>query len=132
MAAYLELCGDAMSLGGRPDDAYEVVRDAVADIPDSFGRSKVIGLAAARAGDRDTALTESYTLAHHHEPRAFGETDYLRARIAALVGDQREAVRLLRRAIINGFYDYQMLRACPDLESLRNNPEYRRLIEPKG
>jgi serine/threonine protein kinase/tetratricopeptide (TPR) repeat protein len=129
---FLELWSDAMYLTGRADDAYQVVLDAVHGLPDSFDRSKVIGLAAARAGDRDAAYTQMFTLAQTRAHRVFGESDFLRARIAAQLGDREEALRLLRRAIVNGFWDYPALRCCPDLQPLREDPEFRRLVEPKG
>lgn len=122
---------DAMYLAGDAERAYAMVLESAKQWPDSFERSKVIGLAAARAGDADVALQQMFALSRFDRQFTFGEADYVRARIAALIGDRDEALRLLRRAIINGFSDYSALHCCPDLEPLWQDPEFRRLIRPK-
>jgi tetratricopeptide (TPR) repeat protein len=128
---FVECRSDALYLAGRADDAYAMVLESADGWPDSFERSKVIGLAAARAGDVDIALAQMLALSQPRGPFSYGKADHVRARIAALLGDSREALRLLRRAIVNGFWDYSTLERCPDLESMWNDPEARRLIEPK-
>jgi hypothetical protein len=129
---FVECRSDAMYLAGRADEAYALVLESADGWPDSSERSRVIGLAAARAEDRDAALAHVLGISGSGGPFTFGESDYVRARIAALAGDRREVMRLLRRAIVNGFWDYPALRRCPDLESLREDPGFRWLIAPKG
>jgi tetratricopeptide (TPR) repeat protein len=53
---------------------------------------------------------------------------YQLARGHALSGEQEEAVQWLRRAVERGYRAYDLMRRDPDLESLRDLPDYRELV----
>lgn len=52
-----------------------------------------------------------------------------RARVRALMGEEEEAVRLLRRSVSNGFGDFFRLKLHPDFSRLGDRAEYRELLQ---
>ena len=104
-----------------------------------------LGALAARRGDREEALRISRWLESLDRPYLFGYNHVWRARIAALLGDRAEAVRLLGMAFARGLkHDGTFLPDKParvsgvwshrdiDLESLRTYPPFQQLMRPKG
>ena len=53
---------------------------------------------------------------------------YQLARGHALSGDKEQAVQWLRQAVERGYRAYDLMRRDPDLESLRDLPDYRELV----
>lgn len=51
-----------------------------------------------------------------------------RARLKALMGEDAEAIRLLRRAVSNGFGDFVRLKLHPDFSHLRERPEFSEIL----
>jgi serine/threonine protein kinase/tetratricopeptide (TPR) repeat protein len=125
-------CFDAMYLSGHAEEAHALVLEGAPTWADPFERARLLGLAAARAGHEDAARKQMLVLAELDTPVRYGQGAYARARIAALLGDRDAALHLLRRAIANGFWDYPALRSCPDLETLRDDPDIRELVAPRG
>jgi hypothetical protein len=67
-----------------------------------------------------------------NRPYLFGRETVWRARVAALLGEADRAVRLLVRAFAEGHSHGVELHADPDLEPLREDEAFRRLLRPKG
>jgi hypothetical protein len=90
-----------------------------------------VGVLAARDGDRATAMNISQQLASV-SGYTMGWNTYLRACIAAQLGEKNAAVELLRRAFAAGKQMSLKIHRNIDLEPLWNDPEFQELIEPKG
>jgi serine/threonine protein kinase/Tfp pilus assembly protein PilF len=123
----------AAVLAGRPgriDDAVASLDRAIQLAP---GRGQVRagrGVLLARLGRRDDALHDAKE-AERLDPRP--EVLYQAAGIYALTGqtnptDRREAFRLLAAALRHG-YGFDLIEIDPDLRPIREQPEYRRLLE---
>ena len=65
-----------------------------------------------------------------------GRFTYERALIAARLGERERALTLLRQAVGEGLpaipYLYPEIEVDPDFDSLRSDPAFHRLLEPKG
>ncbi|HSL68814.1 MAG TPA: hypothetical protein VK864_01165, partial [Longimicrobiales bacterium] len=131
LAHYNNLAG-ALYRANQWDDAARLFETLAAAHPvqraDLYGR---LGAIAARRGDR--ALTQRYLaiLKHLDWPNE-GPTyeAYIScARIAALLGQESEALQYLRIAVGGQGLD---LHADMDFESLRNNPDFREFTRPRG
>jgi len=59
-----------------------------------------------------------------HEP----EVHYNLACSYALLGEKKKAIETLRKAVILGYRDYSHMQEDPDLESLRNDEEFKEII----
>ncbi|MGD8322534.1 MAG: hypothetical protein PVJ02_18930, partial [Gemmatimonadota bacterium] len=91
-----------------------------------------LGAAAAREGDTDRAEQLARHLATLGNPELNGSGTLARARIAALLGNETEAVDLLRRAFSEGVAYGIWIHRDVDLEPLRDDPAYQELVRPKG
>jgi DNA-binding winged helix-turn-helix (wHTH) protein/TolB-like protein len=60
------------------------------------------------------------------------EAGYKIAQAYALLGDKASALRVLERSINNGFFPYPYLTADPLLDSLRQEPQFAKLMEAAG
>jgi hypothetical protein len=98
--------------------------------PDQLHYMGYIGTAAARLGDRVTALA-SMTLLERAGAQSRGVYTYWRADIAALLGERDHALALLREARDQGRAIYFQLHSDPDLESLRTDPAFVDLERPR-
>jgi tetratricopeptide (TPR) repeat protein len=135
---YCDVChgviiADMMALLGRPDDGYAYVLEAFEDAQEDGDKWLSIGIAAARAGDDETAREMAARFAREDDPERpdFGRA-YNRACIAAQLGEREEALRLLREAIVQGLPDIISLHCDLDLEPLWDDPESQELVRPKG
>lgn len=61
-----------------------------------------------------------------------GRTTYARAQIAAQAGDLDLAMMLLRQAFAEGYAFGTTLHSAPEFAPLRDEPEFRELLRPKG
>ena len=92
----------------------------------------LLGVTAARRGDRDEAMRWSDELTGITNPYIRGANKLWQALIAATLGDRDVAVNLLRDAFREGLYvtrsifDYDM-----DLDSLRDYQPFIDLIRPR-
>jgi hypothetical protein len=100
-----------------------------ADLVDALGHQ---GAIAARQGDAESARRFASELASVDLPRVHGWNTYWRAKISALLGEEVEAVALLRRSFSEGNRYGIWLHRDPDLESLRDYPPFQELMEPEG
>jgi len=121
-----------LALLGRHDDAHRLATALLVDQPESWERQARVGIEAAWIGDSSTAKKASRQLATVKEPFTMGRPSYLRAAIAAQLGETDEAIRLLRQATTLGFSDYRGLHVDVDLESIRHHPEFQEILRPKG
>lgn len=120
----------ALILADRPDEADTLLRELATEGEDTEVATLLATL-AARRGEATTALGISSELQGRGGP-GFGGDSYLRARIAARLGDRDGAVTLLREAIANGMAFSIWLHRDIDLQPLRGYPPYEELIRPKG
>jgi serine/threonine protein kinase len=132
----------------RPDERYEQARTLARLGHDAAAETILVRLATERSGDLRTLAERGVIAARQgraaeaerigeqlRRERAqydFGFTSYARARIAAHSGDRALALALLRQAFAEGFVGGSALHADPGLAPLREEPEFRELLRPKG
>ena len=92
----------------------------------------MVGVLAARTGDRATATRISSELEHLTGARLFGDHTYYRAGIAATLGDKERAVALLREAFTQGQAFGITVHSSLLFESLSQYRPFAELIRPKG
>ena len=90
-----------------------------------------VGVAAARLGERDEADSIAARLIGDRRPFTFGAPRLWAARIAAVMGDREEAVALLHRARREGHSRLYLFHIDRDLDSLRDFPAFRELLQPR-
>jgi len=91
-----------------------------------------LGGLAARRGDSTEAARISRWLAELDGPDLRGGNTYFRARIASLLGERDEALRLLQQSQRDGLLDFWLvIHTEPDFASLRDHPPFREFIRPK-
>jgi len=133
-----------MVLVGRANEGYESLLATIGDAPESPGKWMSIARAAAWAGDFETAREMAGRLEKAEGDAVPGFVSaYIRARLAALLGERDEAIRLLRESIVRGLGGpnwfhrptmdwYWILHRDPDFESLWGDPEFQEIVRPKG
>ena len=103
--------------------------------PDTWGQVAYLawdGLMAARLGERERALTILNRLHERDKKSRPGYRDYREcAEIAALLGLEERATGYLQQAFAAGLAHDVFLHESPELECLRDNPTYRRLMAVK-
>ncbi|MFZ5789047.1 MAG: protein kinase domain-containing protein [Acidobacteriota bacterium] len=92
----------------------------------------MLGVLAARAGDRGRAERIGVQLDALDGPYVFGTNTLWRSRIAAQLGDRAQALALLREAFGEGLAHGVWIHRDIDLEPLRDDPAFLELIRPKG
>ena len=98
-----------------------------------MGYQGVLGVLAARRGDRAEAQRIDQWLAGLSRPYLSGYPTYYRAQIAAVLGDSNRAVELLRDAIAQGAMDpWDHLHSEPGLAALHGYPPFDEVLRPKG
>jgi class 3 adenylate cyclase/tetratricopeptide (TPR) repeat protein len=110
-------------------DVYEALHE---DFPDRIGYLGRLGGIAAWRGDKEEALEISSLLEDIDEPYIFGSHTWWRARIAAILGEKENAVKLLREALAQGRMYHIHLHPVIDFEPLQDYPPFKELIKPKG
>ncbi len=131
----LELLGDALLL--RLDSvALSLVRRLSAGDTAQQSVSSVYGVALALAGDTAAAEREMKrleALGHANAPYTQGVDLTARARIAAALGRNSEAIALASLAIAqgNGETLRRFAHTAPEFATLRRNPDFQRLIRPR-
>ena len=109
-------------------EIYEALHKKYPDRTASLGR---LGGIAVRRGDKEKALNISSLLEDIDRPYIFGLHTFWRARIASLLGERENAVKLLREALAQG-RSYTQLHPVIDFEPLQDYPPFKELIKPKG
>ncbi|HUQ21032.1 MAG TPA: serine/threonine-protein kinase [Gemmatimonadaceae bacterium] len=130
---------------GRFKDARTVIAGfasmdsaAYPTVPIQLYAAGLIGLTAARTGDRATAQRILSELeARKLDPLFKPIATYSRARLAAALGDDATAVTLVKRAITEGFLPLpavagRYLHSDPELRSLLSRPDLKELLQPKN
>jgi tetratricopeptide (TPR) repeat protein len=123
---------EVYALVGERDDAERLVRAIAAEQPDLLAAQGLLGTLAARRGDSVEAARVSSWLATLERPGLRGANTFWRARIAAQLGDEEGAVRLLRQAFSEGTLIWDVMHAQPDFGALGDHPAFRELLRPKG
>jgi tetratricopeptide (TPR) repeat protein len=114
------------------DDAQEVYEELAEGHPENTEYLAALGRLAARNGNHDEASRISEVLRSSRDPWQERVHTRLRARIAALVGDQMVSITLLRQ-YFEGCTGYGVWpHGDIDFESLRDYPPFQELMRPKG
>ena len=121
--------------GGRWDEAYPILKQLVAEMPNDMDVQAAYGAVAAHLGDLKEVARIDQWLAGRKGPYLNGMPTFHRTRLATILGDRDRAVALFRQALDQGYdgiYGYGYgVHADPDFESLRDYPPFRELIRPK-
>ncbi len=119
-------------LTGQWNEAKKILEELHREYPDNIDYLGYLGALAVREGNSEQARRISADLENLDRPFLFGRHMYWRACIAALQGDQEQAVQLLRDALAQGLpFDWRFHRDV-NLEPLRDYPPFQELIRPKG
>ena len=121
----------ALYLSERWEEARTIYEDLLKEEPENINHIGYLGAMAARRGDREEALRISTQLEEVKRPYLYGNHTYWRARIAALLGDKENAVRLLRESIAQG-QTYWGIITDIALGPLWDYKPFKELIKPKG
>ncbi|UCG84898.1 MAG: hypothetical protein JSW71_13210 [Gemmatimonadota bacterium] len=116
----------------RWPEAHSLLEILVTEYPGRLGLVGLHGVTEARLGNREAARQISADLASLDSPYLFGNHTRWRARIAGVLGEREEAVRLLRQAFRDGLAYGIWLHKDMDFESLRHYPPFQELLRPKG
>jgi DNA-binding SARP family transcriptional activator/tetratricopeptide (TPR) repeat protein len=122
----------ALYLEDRLEPAREAFLDLVAEEPGDPTCLRNLGAIAARIGDRRAAMEYDRALASLDRPYLFGEHTFGRAVIAAILGEEEQALSLLQTSLSQGVYFGPGLLADPDLALLGDYPPFVEFIRPKG
>jgi tetratricopeptide (TPR) repeat protein len=121
---------------GRYEEAFRIYEAILADDPTSVTYRGYVGVTAARIGDTGIAYEMSQELESLAPPGPLnpglsGRT-FWRARIASVLGEKDEAVRLIYLAHEQGANYGPGLHRNPDLIPLHDYPPFIELLRPKG
>lgn len=116
---------------GRWDEAEQLFRELSKHAPERVDYIGYLGVVAMRRGLVREADRISARLSRLDNPYLSGANTLWRARIAAVAGRQDEAIELLRAAFAEGQGYWLLLHSDPDLASLRDEPAFRRLLQPR-
>jgi tetratricopeptide (TPR) repeat protein len=126
-AARRTLAG-ALYFAGDWDESARMFEPLLASDPDNVHLLGFVSVLAARRGDAQAALAGIERLDTLPQPYLRGANTYWQAEVAAVLGDRSRAVQLLHRAYREGQPVPVKAHSDPELESLRGDPEYRRLV----
>jgi len=112
-------------------EAKDLFKALHEEFPEETAFVAYLGVLAAREGNKEEALRIYRILESIDEPYQFGKNTFVRARIAALLGEKETAVRLIREALSEGL-TYYYLHPEMDLEPLLDYPPFIELMEPPG
>jgi tetratricopeptide (TPR) repeat protein/TolB-like protein len=122
----------ATYLVGDHDEAHRLLLPLIREQPGMMVLRGMAGALAARAGDVAGARAADEWLATLDRPYMHGQNTYLRARIAALLGEHDDAVRLLRESWREGYPTHRMAHADADLRGLHAHARFREFMRPGG
>jgi len=130
-----EPCERGWIMAGRFADADSVVTILAREFPDSARFRSEVGVLAALRGDRATAETVERELAAIPRPPlvrdVLNDPPYVRARIAAALGDAPTAVKLLRDAGAEGVGMAFLVEQDPAFDPIRHSAPLRELFTPQ-
>ena len=116
----------------RWEEAHRVAGELVREAPTNPDDLGYLGTLAARLGEGPEADGISARIRALEIPYDAGNATYWRARIAAVLGEREEAVRLLHEAHAEGLPFSVDLHTERDLDSLRDYPPFQEFMRPKG
>jgi DNA-binding SARP family transcriptional activator/TolB-like protein len=114
------------------EEARAVYEELSAAQPRNVHYLGPLGVLAARRGDGETAERLSLALASASAPHIKGAHSLWRARIAAQLGQEDEALALLQQALREGQAYDLWLHTDADLDPLRSLRGFRTLTRPRG
>jgi len=120
----------ALYLNEQWENAQKLFQELAGEFPENIEYQGFLGRLAARLGDRKGALKISEELSGIERPFLFGSHTYSRACISSLLGEQEQAVELLREAFSHGRPYGVYLHRDLDLEPLREFPQFQQLLWP--
>jgi len=121
----------ALRDAGRWEEAAVEYRTLVERAPDDPNLLGPLGVIAAARGDLERAAEINGQLAGMDRPYLFGRNTLWRARIAAMLGERDEAVRLLRQAFSEREWYGIWLHRDIYLESLHGYEPYEQLLRSR-
>ena len=128
---------EMLYLAGRYAEARQRAEKLAAEFPDDVRIRSYVATAAIRLGDTTTANATWEWLRALDPKYRFGYPLFAQAKIATLLGQPDDALRLLREAF--GQYTVEMkdfswqgLLVSPDFDPLRSDPRFKEFIAPKG
>ena len=119
-------------LAERWAQAQEIDAELAKERPENIDDLGCLGSLAVRLGRQAEARRIEAELAALTQPYLYGGHTYLRACIAAQLGEKERAVALLREALSQGFSDWYTIQHDLDFEPLHGYPPFEELIKPKG
>jgi tetratricopeptide (TPR) repeat protein len=120
----------ALYVAEQWENAQKIFKELTDEHPGNMEYKAFLGRIAARMDNRKEALKISDELAKIDQPYLFGSHSYSRACIASLLGEQEQAVVLLREAFTQGRPYGAYLHRDIDLEPLREYPPFQELLWP--
>ena len=123
---------ECLWLAERWQEARPLADAAVQQAPINPYAKGYRAILAARSGDRAVTEAVDRALADEDDVRRRGTCSWLRACIAAQLGERDRAVALLREAFAHGFADLRWLHVYIFLEPLHGYPPFEELIKPQG
>ncbi len=124
--------GVLLLLVDRPEDGLALFSAVAAQTPDNVVHVGSVGAMAARLGDRENALGVLRRIDELASPRLYGEDHYMRACIAAELGEREQAVKQLHAALDAGFQFNLTFHRNPWLDSLHGYEPFEEFLRPKG
>jgi hypothetical protein len=124
--------GFLLNRAGHWEESHAMIHALAEEYPENTMYLGYEGATAARMGDTAAAREISARLAEMEGPDPDPEYFMQRARLAALLGEPDEAMRLIRRAFLAGMAYSLALHRDPELESLRDREDWKELMRPEG
>ncbi|MCJ7630704.1 MAG: hypothetical protein MUO50_20190 [Longimicrobiales bacterium] len=116
----------------RLEEAERLLVPLVSETPGDVASRGLLGILKAKQADREGAEQVSQALAAWDPPVRNGGGSVWQARIAAQLGELDEAVRLLERAMEEGWSVRDNPHRDPFLKPLRGHPAFEEFMRPKG
>ncbi len=126
------LLGFMLNRAGQWEESRAMIHALAAEYPENTLYLGYEGATAARMGDTAGAREISIRLAGMERPDPDPDYFMQRARLAALLGEPDEAMRLIRTAFSVGMPHSIILHRDPELESLRDRDDWQEFMRPKG
>jgi serine/threonine protein kinase len=124
---------DALSIGNqRWENIEPKIKKIVAKHPDDIQCEGILGVVYAHLGKKEKALEISHRLKNMKNPFLNGYASYWKARIAAVLGDKDQAVKLLAQAFSEGMGHGAWQMREIDFLPLRGYQPFEEIIRPAG
>lgn len=122
----------ALYVAERWHEAAELFAALAREHPSNILYKGAVGRSAARVGNIALARRIEEELRRPVLPHDRAQASYIRACIAAILGERRQAVDLLREAFTLGLHHGIHIHNNPDLESLTGDASFLDLVRPAG